>query len=73
MVILRKKDKKKIYKKASRPDPAPLKDSKRQEKFTVNHKVGIILGLFSFLLYSYTIIFGYVLVDSAAILENAFV
>ena len=68
-----KKDKKKIYKKPARPDPVPFKDLKKQEKFPVNHKVGIILGLIAFLLYSNTMNFGYVLDDSAAIVENQFV
>ncbi len=68
-----KKDKKKIYKKKSQPDPVVFKDLKKQEKFPVNHKVGIILGLIAFLLYSNTIDFGYVLDDSAAIVENQFV
>lgn len=68
-----KKDKKKIYKKPARPDLVPSKDFKKQEKFSVNHKVGIILGLIAFLLYSNTINFGYVLDDSAAIVENQFV
>src|SRR4026208_1175713 len=68
-----KKDKKKIYKKAARPDPVTLKDPKKQEKFSVNHKVGIILALTAFLLYSNTINFGYVRDDSAAIVENQFV
>jgi len=68
-----KKDKKKIYKKKSQSDPVVLKDLKRQEKFPINHKVGIILGLIAFLLYSNTINFGYVLDDSAAIVENQFV
>jgi len=68
-----KKDKKKIYIKPARPDPVSLKDLKKQEKFPVNHKVGIILALIAFLLYSNTIGFGYVLDDSAAIVENQFV
>ena len=68
-----KKDKKKIYKKTTHPDPVALKDLKKQEKFPVNHKVGIVLGLIAFLLYSNTIGFGYVLDDSAAIVENQFV
>lgn len=68
-----KKDKKKIYKKIAPPDPAVFKDVKKQEKFPVNHKVGIIIGLIAFLLYSNTMNFGYVLDDSAAIVENQFV
>ncbi|HET6767924.1 MAG TPA: tetratricopeptide repeat protein [Chitinophagaceae bacterium] len=68
-----KKDKKKISKKSARPDPVASKDFKKQEKFIVNHKVGIILGLIAFVLYSNTIGFGYVLDDSAAIVENQFV
>ena len=68
-----KKDKKKIYKKTALPDPVALKDPKKPEKFPVNHKVGIILALIAFLLYSNTIGFGYVLDDSAAIVENQFV
>ena len=68
-----KKDKKKIYKKKSQSDPVVFRDLKRQEKFPVNHKVGIILGLIAFLLYSNTINFAYVLDDSAAIVENQFV
>ena len=68
-----KKDKKKIYKKTAPPDPVAFKDLKKQEKFPVNHKVGIILGLIAFLLYSNTMNFGYVLDDSAAIVENQFV
>ena len=68
-----KKDKKKIYKKRSPSDPVVFKDVKRQEKFPVNHKVGILLGLIAFLLYSNTINFAYVLDDSAAIVENQFV
>ena len=68
-----KRDKKKIYKKKSQPDPIVFKDLKKQEKFPINHKVGIILGLIAFLLYSNTINFAYVLDDSAAIVENQFV
>src|SRR5687767_10786654 len=68
-----KKDKKKIYKKKPHPDPVAFKDLKKQEKFSTNHKVGIILGLIAFLLYSNTINFGYVLDDSAAVVENQFV
>ena len=68
-----KRDKKKIYKKKSHPDPVAFKGLKKQEKFTTNHKVGIILGLIAFLLYSNTINFGYVLDDSAAIVDNQFV
>lgn len=68
-----KRDKKKIYKKKSQPDHVAFKDLKKQEKFPINHKVGIILGLIAFLLYSNTINFGYVLDDSAAIVENQFV
>jgi len=68
-----KRDKKKIYKKKSQPDPIVFKDQKKQEKFPINHKVGIILGLIAFLLYSNTISFAYVLDDSAAIVENQFV
>mgnify|MGYP003580622426 CR=1 FL=1 len=65
-----KKDKKKIYKKRSQSDPVVFKDLKRQEKFPVNHKVGILLGLIAFLLYSNTINFTYVLDDSAAIVDE---
>ena len=68
-----KRDKKKIYKKKSPPDPVAFKDLKKQEKFPINHKVGILLGLIAFLLYSNTINFDYVLDDSAAIVENQFV
>jgi len=68
-----KRDKKKIYKKKSQPDPVAFKDLKRQEKFPINHRVGIMLGLIAFLLYSNTINFGYVLDDSGAIVENQFV
>jgi len=68
-----KKDKKKIYKKREPHDPVIAKALKKQEKFPINHKVGIVLGLVAFLLYSNTINFGYVLDDSAAILENQFV
>lgn len=68
-----KKDKKKIYIKPARPDPVAIKDLKKQEKFRVNHKVGIILGVIALLLYSNTMNFGYVLDDSAAIVENQFV
>jgi Tfp pilus assembly protein PilF len=68
-----KKDKKKIHIKPARPDPVAIKDLKKQEKFRVNHKVGIILGVIALLLYSNTINFGYVLDDSAAIVENQFV
>ena len=68
-----KRDKKKIYKKKSQQDPVAFKDLKKQEKFPINHKVGIILGLIAFLLYSNTINSGYVLDDSAAIVENQFV
>ena len=68
-----KRDKKKLYKKKSQPDPVAFKDLKKQEKFPVNHKVGIILALIAFLLYSNTINFDYVLDDSAAVVENQFV
>lgn len=68
-----KKDKKKIHIKPARPDPVAIKDLKKQEKFRVNHKVGIILGVIALLLYSNTMNFGYVLDDSAAIVENQFV
>ena len=68
-----KRDKKKIHKKRSQPDPVAFKELKKQEKFPISHKVGIILGLIAFLLYSNTINFDYVLDDSAAIVENQFV
>ena len=68
-----KRDKKKISKKRSQPDPVAFKDLIKQEKFPINHLVGIILGLIAFLLYSNTTNFTYVLDDSAAIVENQFV
>ncbi len=65
---------KKIAKKASPPDPVtPIKEPRKQEKFTINHVAGIIIAMVAFLLYSNTIGFGYVLDDTAAIVENQFV
>jgi protein O-mannosyl-transferase len=65
---------KKTYNKKSPSDPEPVvKDLKKQEKFIINHKAGFVIALVGFLLYSNTIDFGYVLDDSAAVVENQFV
>ena len=68
------KKEKKIVKRTSSSDPVPAsKEARRQEKFSINHLAGIVIAVVAFLLYCNTIAFGYVLDDTAAVVENQFV
>jgi tetratricopeptide (TPR) repeat protein len=68
-----KKKKKIISPHKTQANTSASKGLRKQEKFSVNHLAGILLGLIAFLIYSNTINFGYVLDDSAAVVENQFV
>ena len=66
--------KKKKYIRAQKTQTTPTANNDaRKEKIPINHLAGILLGLIAIVVYSNTINYGYVLDDTAAIVENQFV